>query len=397
MKMLGPLLASLLSFASPLHAQAWLDDVDDALSLSNHDGSWRADLSFLADLDLFVPEAAPQGTLGLINDDAFLQPRLSAFFDAQLGSHVSAHAQMRVDRGFDPGVRPGGDVRLDEYYVQWRVFDDARLDVRAGRFATAFGAWSARHLSWDNPFVTAPLAYDDMLPLTDAAAPGSLAAFAARRNAADKTAAWVPILWGPSYATGASASGRLGDFDYALELKNAALSSRPSRWDAIEQHEFNTPATVTGRVAWHPVPDWGLGASFSHGPWMVVGDADQTTLGIDASYAHGHWQVWSELMQSRFEVPGIGEVRTTSGFIESKYKLTPSLWLAARWNQSWNSDIPGLASDVTFDLNAWRADLALGCRINRHTQLKLQYSVGDKRGADPEGDHLLAAEMTVKF
>jgi hypothetical protein len=39
----------------------------------------------------------------------------------------------------------------------------------------------------------------------------------------------------------------------------------------------------------------------------------------------------------------------------------------------------------------------MGFQLSRHTQLKLQYSVGDKAGNDPEGDHLLAAEVTVKF
>lgn len=363
---------------------------------SNDDGAVRADITLLADMDLYVPDAAPQGTLGFIDEDAFLQPRLSVFFDGQLGPQFTVHAQARVDRGFDPGARADGDVRLDEYYLQWRALDDDRVSVRVGRFATAFGAWTPRHLSWDNPFVTAPLAYSDLLPLTDQLAP-SLAAFAARRNAPDNAGTWAPILWGPSYATGASISGRSGDIDYALEMKNAALSSRPETWDAIQNDEFRTPATVTGRLAWHPLPDWTLGTSFSHGPWMLTENADQTNFGIDAAYAHGHWQVWGEGIHARFEVPGIGTVHTTSAFIESKYKVTPSLWVAARWNQSWNGDIPGLPSDVSFDRNTWRADLALGFRLNRNAQIKLQYSIGDKSGADPEGDQLFAAQITLRF
>ena len=301
-----------------------------------------------------------------------------------------------MDRGFDPGARADGDVRLDEYYLQWHLFDDERLTLRAGRFATAFGAWTPRHLSWDNPFVTAPLAYSDLLPLTDRLSP-SRTAFAARRNAPDNANAWVPIVWGPSYATGASVAGRVGDIDYALELKNAALSSRPGSWDAIQNDEVRTPATITGRLAWHPAPEWTLGTSFSHGPWMVTEKAKQTTVGVDAAYAHGHWQAWTEVIYARFDVPGIGDVHTTSAFIESKYKITSSLWLAARWNQSWNSDIPGLASEVTFDRNAWRADFSLGYRLSRSAQVKLQYSVGDKSGADSEGDHVFAAQITLRF
>src|SRR6266550_4310834 len=43
-----------------------------------------------------------------------------------------------------------------------------------------------------------------------------------------------PVIWGPSYASGISVSGRLGRFDYAVEMKNASLSSRPESWYITE-------------------------------------------------------------------------------------------------------------------------------------------------------------------
>lgn len=374
-----------------------MDQVDDALTLVSSDEAWKMDLSFLADAELFVPESAAQGTLGFIDDDAFFQPRFSAFLDASYEERWKAHALLRIDRGFDPGSAPDGEVRLDEYYLHWHVLEDDRIALRAGRFATSFGAWTGRHLSWDNPFVTSPLAYGDTLPLTDHQPPPTRAAFAGRRDGIDTPATWVPIVWGPSYATGASISGRVGDIDYALELKNAALSSRPEEWDAIQRGDFRTPANVTARLAWHPAPEWTLGGSFSHGPWMIAEDADQTTYGLDAAYARGHLQVWAELLHARFEVPGVGDVHTTSAFIETKYKLSPRFWIAARWNQAWNGDIPGLVDALSYDRDLWRADLALGIRLSRHAQLKLQYSIGDKTGNDPEGDHLLAAQATIRF
>ena len=45
-------LAFLLAL-SHAQAQAFLDAVDDALSISNADGTLHADLSFLADVELF--------------------------------------------------------------------------------------------------------------------------------------------------------------------------------------------------------------------------------------------------------------------------------------------------------------------------------------------------------
>jgi hypothetical protein len=42
-------------------------------------------------------------------------------------------------------------------------------------------------------------------------------------------------------------------------------------------------------------------------------------------------------------------------------------------------------------------DLALGYRLTEHVQVKLQYSFGDKRGSDAEGNHLGAMQVTVRF
>jgi phosphate-selective porin len=126
-----------------------------------------------------------------------------------------------------------------------------------------------------------------------------------------------------------------------------------------------------------------------------VNDFTQTTWGLDAGYAHGKWQIWSELIAARFEVPRVGGVEVLSGFIETKYKLTANLWAALRWNQATFGDVPGLTTE--WDRNAWRADLALGYRVSERVQVKLQYSVGDKRGNDAEGNHLGAMQVTVRF
>ena len=108
---------------------------------------------------------------------------------------------------------------------------DDRLNIQVGKFATVFGNWVPRHLSWDNPFINAPLPYEDILGMTDRSVPPTPAAFLNRKNIADKKADWIPLIWGPSYASGAAVSGRIDWFDYALEIKNASISSRPDAWD----------------------------------------------------------------------------------------------------------------------------------------------------------------------
>jgi len=397
------LLFTLLLMAPALRGQAILESLDEALTLSSADGEWRADVSGLIDLELYVPEMQP---LGLVETDEalFFNPRLTLMLDLQMTSHWRAHAQMRTDRGFDPGFAVDGQTRLDEYFVEWKPLDSDVLNLRAGKFATAFGAWTPRRLSWDNPFITAPAAYSDMLPIVDNAA-RPLAGLAGRRNMPENRRTWVPILWGPSYATGASIFGRTEHLDYALEVKNAAISSRPGAWDAVQNGWDST--TYTGRFGWRPAAEWTFGSSFSHGPYLLeesqptmpagrsYRDYDQTTFGVDAGYAHGPWQIWSELMTSRFEVPNVGAVRVVSGFIEAKRKLGAATWLAARWNQSWFGDLPNTSRE--WDRDGWRLDLALGHRLSRNVQAKLQYSLAEKTGHDQEGDHLLAGQITVRF
>ena len=395
----------LLLMAQHLPAQEFLDSLGEKTRFESEAWGIRADVSFMADATVFAAEQLAQGML-FEDDDVFFAPRLISFLNVHLGDRVSLHGQMRVDRGFDPGSAPGGQARLDEYYLQARLWRQDEVNVRLGKFATAFGSWAKRSLSWDNPLITAPMAYEDMLPMTDGSTPGGLAGFAARRDMADSKPTWLPILWGPSYATGVSLFGRVDVFEYAFEVKNAGISSRPQVWDGV-QDGFQTNPTFTGRLGLRPAPEWTLGTSFSHGPYMQdsaalslpvgtsVNDYTQTTWGVDAGYTHGKWQIWSEIIAARFEVPRVGDVEVLSGFVEAKYKLTPSLWAATRWNQAAFSDVPGLTTE--WDRNAWRMDLALGYRLTEHVQLKLQYSFGDKRGPDQEGNHLGAMQVTVRF
>ena len=344
--------------------------------------------SVMLDTTIVVPGDSPQGTLGFISDDVFIQPRLNIFLDFDLNAKWSIHLLGAADRGFDPGSHPDGQVRVDEYYFKWNPRVDDRIVLRAGKFATVYGGWVPRHLAWDNPLITAPIAYSEMLPILASAAAVDEATFLGRKFKSDNPSTWSALVWGPAYSTGASISGRLGDFDYAFEVKSAALAASPSRWDAIENGGFESAPTWTGRAAWHPAPEWTLGASLSHGAWTQDDTAYQTLGGIDVSYAHGKWQWWLEMHRARFELPGLTAVHVTSGFVEGRYKIAPGLWIAARWNQSWFDEMAG----QTWNDNTWRADLAVGFRLSRNVQAKIQYSLGD----DSSGS-LAAAAVTVRF
>jgi hypothetical protein len=389
---------------------AALNALDEHLTLSAFNGTVRARLSGLLDLEEYaLTRPAP----ALINSrHAFLfNPRLSFFLDVNIGPRLYGFVQARIDRRFDPSDKPI-QTRLDEYFLRYNVLDKQPLTlaVQAGKFATVVGNWTPRHLSWDNPFINAPLPYENITSAADLEAPESPIDFGFFRGGPSFKFTWVPVIWGPSYASGIAAAGQVAEhFDFAFELKNAAISSRPEQWDATTR-DWSHP-TFSGRLGWRPCLEWNLGVSGSEGAYMTdgaastlpsgrgLGDYRQLTLGQDIAYAHGHWQVWAEAFESRFQVPNVGDADTFVYYVEARYQLCTELWAGVRWNQQLFGKIPdGFGGEQVWGNNLWRTDLVLGCRLNEHFQAKVQYSYG--REHDPGGERGVqvgAVQITTKF
>src|SRR5438132_13120210 len=214
-----------------------LDQLNDALTIRDSQNRFQLQLSGLIDFEgYFIDQRAP----ALIEtDDSFLfNPRLSIFLDAQWTKHLYFFGQVRVDRGFDPSDQ-GAQIRLDEYFLRYTPLDNSFINFQVGKFATVVGNWVQRHYSWDNPFINAPLPYENLTGIWDVAAPDNVDVLLYwghvgeydTGNYSDKYLR-LPIIWGPSYASGFSVSGTIDKFDYAAELKNSALASRPESWDA---------------------------------------------------------------------------------------------------------------------------------------------------------------------
>src|SRR5437870_12072961 len=87
------------------------DRLDNALTIAAFGGDLRARLSGTLDIEFYnFQQPAP----GHIDSEIgnLINPRLTLFFDAPLGSHIYFFVQMRADRGCDPGD-PVAQVRLD--------------------------------------------------------------------------------------------------------------------------------------------------------------------------------------------------------------------------------------------------------------------------------------------
>lgn len=405
------LFAALALAAANLRADDWVDALDRALTVSALQDAFRARLSGTLDLEGYrFSRPAP----GFIDAEGgrLAAPRLTTFLDAQLGGHVYAFVQARVDRGFDPSDDPLRG-RLDEYELRLTPWADGRFSVQVGKFATVVGNWIPRHGSWENPFVTAPLPYEQLTALWDTVAARSgetvLGWERAARTApdADKYLR-LPVVWGPSYASGVAVSGGVGRITYAAEIKNASLSSRPSEWDASRWGGGRS--TVSGRLGYRPNLMWSLGFSASTGAYLRdtaeptipaglrPGDYRQRVLAQDIGFAWRHLQVWAEAYEARFEIPRVGEAATFSWYIEAKYKFTPRFFGAVRWNEQRFGDLPdGNGQRVPWGADLWRLDVAPAFRLTPHLQLKLQYSLQHEALDARELAHLLALQATLRF
>jgi hypothetical protein len=399
---------SLCVFACTAYAfeiDDYFDRLDTALTVSAFHDNLRARLSGTLDLEIYnFQQPAPD----LIDSkiDTLFNPRLTLFLDAQVGSQIYFFAQSRLDRGFDP-TDHGAQIRLDEYAFRITPWNDGRLTVQIGKFATVVGNWVPRHLSWENPFVDAPMVYENVTAIRDRYAPVSPFDFV-YGPLYYKKYVFNPVIWGPSYASGISLSGHLDRFDYAVEMKNASLSSRPESWNVTESG-FENP-TFSARLGFRPNEAWNFGLSASEGPYFQrqaeptlppgrdIGDYREYVLGQDASFAWRHLQVWAEVYEARFEVPTVGDADTLAYYVEAKYKFTPQFFGAIRWNQQLFATLnDGVGNNVHWSPDLARIDLAAGYRFTSHIQLKVQYSFQHETTTPGNDNHLFAAQLTTRF
>ena len=94
----------------------------------------------------------------------------------------------------------------------------------------------------------------------------------------------------------------------------------------------------------------------------------------------------------------MGDADTYAYFLEGKYKFTPQLFGAMRWNQQLFATVPdGAGGRVRWGRDLWRIDTSIAYRFTAHMQLKVQYSFQDETADSRDLTHTLAAQFTVRF
>lgn len=393
------------------------DQVGRALDFAAEDGSARLRFSGRLDLATYL---VPEPTADLLytgpEADTLFSPVLRLFADARIGEHIRAQAQLRADRGFDPADEPL-DLRLEEAALRFTPWPERRFVVQAGQFATIFGSWAKRHAAWDYPFITAPLAQENLTGLWDGTAvrrAPTLERWAHVAPVGDAAALVedeelrIPIMWGAVYGTGVAVAAGAGRWDLAAEFKNCGLSSRPDVWNDRSAEAWAEP-TLAARLGWRPAMPWELGLSVAHGTYLAPGaervrvgrdrgDYLQTTAGLDLTYAWRHFQFWGEALAARFAVPGLGDADTLAYALETKVRVSPRWAVFARWSQQVFVPI-GLADggEARWGRDAWRLEAGPALRLAANAQLKAQVGVLHEQPAAESLNPSAAVQLSVRF
>lgn len=341
-------------------------------------------------------------------------PRLVLQLDARFREDWFFHTTARLDRGFDPASSGDFELRIDELFLRYSAWEGA-LDLQVGKFATVFGSWVNQHEYTDDPFLTPPLPYSQILGVAvnnpNMLSPSALTQAAqapTQRLFATPKSSWASTIWGPSYGSGLSLSGQRNGFEYAAEVKNIGLTRRASQWDEGLEG-FENP-TFTGRVGHRPTASLSYGFSASRGPYLEpesenllpagvdIGDLPYTTLGLDFSWAHRDLIFSGEVIASRYETLAAGDLDSLSYYAQLRWKFAPGLWVAGRWGQTFNNDARGEDGEaVEWSPDLWRISGSLGWRATPELLLKTEYNYTFINDSRVDGQHLFGLGANYRF
>lgn len=404
-------LAAALALASPAAAQGVALPTLEELGVgwTSPGGTVQVTFSGRAEVTAYAPgEDRPW----LIAErDPFVAPRISLFTDVLIGERLYAFAELRADRGVDPGDRPM-QGRVEQAFVRWTPFAGRSLGVQAGKFVTPFGGYTQRHHTRADPLVRPPLMYDWRTPICAGVAPGAVRGFL---NWKDDPVHFrpmgAPVVWGVPYQAGAMAFGTVRGVTLRAAVLNSAPSSAPSAWDP-DWHGEQAPSFVAA-AQWQPLPELGLRAFYNVGPYLERGitgpmpagtdwkDYDQELYGAEATIAAGRVEARAEVVWDRWEVPNLPEdPRDVSYYLEGRVALTPGLFVAGRYNairfSSLDVGTPGPA-DEKWDHDVERLQLGAGYRLGRTTEVRAEYARTTSGGGVEPDDDLLSLQIAYTF
>jgi hypothetical protein len=323
------------------------------------------------------------------------------------GEHFAVLGELRTENA--------GEVVPYALYVRIRPWSGRHIDIQAGRVPPTFGAFARRTYASDNPLIGYPLAYQYLTSLR----PDSLPA------TADEVLRKRGLGWLTRYTVGNTVAERgvplVSAFwwDTGVQIHGGAPNSKINATASVTTGTLsnplftddNTGRQIAGRVEVRPTVGLVIGSSAARGPFVtgaaarLAGDQPesltQTAWGADAEYSGGHYLLRFESIVSEWRLPMIrapfldAPLRAVSTSAEGRYKLTPALYAAARFDRIGFSDLAGTLVTEPWDAPVWRVEIGAGYSILRNLQLKASVQHNQRSGGILLRHATLAATQVV--
>ena len=372
-------------------------------------------------------EDARHANLQRRSDSPFSHLRLNLLADVVAGERLTLFNQLPID--------PSGRATLAGFlrsYVRYELFarGDADLSIEAGKIPTPFGHFTERSYTDKNPLLGYPLIYHYATSMRSNQLPASNAELLTRRGQGPAARfegysgggspsgfRGLPLIYDSCWDFGASAIGSVWRFEYLVAITQGTLSDpRSSGVDNNDGHQLAL------RLGFVPFTGLLVRGSFARGPYLdsAVGDTlrasgsevedfDQQIVGLSLEYGIRHLQIHAEVVANSWESPTIQDNRNRSEdlevlgyYVEGKYNLRPGLFAAVRYGGLRFGEIDdGAGGSISkpWDYDVDRLELGLGYRPTEPVIAKLGVQINDlgRPAADTDGEHVLAAQLTLLF
>ena len=327
--------------------------------------------------------------------------RVGVNADVRLTDQISVLTEVRSENG--DGLKPYA------LYVRIRPWRSRPIDIQAGRIPPTFGAFARREYGAGNPLIGYPLAYQYLTAVRPDAVPASADDVLRMRSrgwrpsypiGSLEVATGMPLITAFRWDTGVQARIGTPSFNGSVAVTNGTTSDPRTR-------DNNGGKQIAGRLEWRPAPALTLGGSAARGAYVadaalaaatVVSGSPHSTqeaLGLDAEISRDHWLVRGEFIWNRWQVPTMAQtLDARSAFVETRYKLSPALFVASRIDRLGFSRLtsPSLGA-LTWDAPVTRLETGAGYYIRRNLVAKGTYQYNWRDGGLVRGLGLFAAQL----
>jgi len=383
--------------ASPASAQDWPTLSGAGLGYLSDDGSVQVDVSGKVDLEVFRFSGHDAGLA--YGRGTLVAPRLRLFGDLFVGSRLYALVELRADRGEAP-TSEVWEARVEQVFMRLASASGS-TSIQAGRFASPFGSYAARHDTDVDPFVRPPLFYDYRTIISRTVhAPSAGGLLTWKNRPGEFRIVGAPPIWNVPYQWGAMLSGSAIGLRYRVATMNSAPSSEVDAW-GWNAERMKHPSVVLG-VQRALSAELSVGLSLNRGPYVepALVETDhtaykQTGLTADFVFARGSLVARGELLKDHWDVPNLAQDLVEWGYnLEAQIDVAAGVSVSGRLglldfrplNDGLGTASPLPGGQADWDYDTARYEFGMGYRLARNAGLLGSFMHNVTTVLDPDDD-----------